>query len=164
MEFHRSLRQVQRSGDFLVRKAAYDSIQDLLLAARQLNVTLDGAPGFEELLCFFGQIFHMTRVCFHQNHVVRWSLVAHHAMHGKQTSGLFDWESSIRVRLDMKMGHSGVPFVKKVLLTCDRRLGGGAHGMHLCTSADHSHLYLSVRKARNFPGLPWQCSCTSERG
>src|SRR5438309_1124211 len=128
----------------------------------------------------------MTRVCFHQNHVVRWSLVAHHAMHGKQTSGLFDWESSIRVRFDMEMGHSGVPFVKKVLLTCDRRLGG-AHGMHLCTSADHSHLYLSVRKsaqvhtvrptqpaihlctsadhshlylsvrkARNFPGLPWQ--------
>src|SRR5437867_9235731 len=130
MALHRSLSDGQRSSDCLVRTASCDSDQHLLLAARQLNVTFDGAPRFDELLCFFGQIFQMTRVCFYQNHVVRWGLVAHHAMHGKQTSGLFDRESSIRVRFDMEMSHSGVPLVKKVLLTCDRRLGG-AQGMHL---------------------------------
>jgi len=57
-------------------------------------------------------------------------------MHGKQTSGLFDWESSIRVRLDMKMGHSGVPFVKKYF---SRAIAGWVWGarnapVHFCGS------------------------------
>jgi hypothetical protein len=45
----------------------------------------------------------------------------------------------------VKMGDPGIPFIEKILFPSGRNLGG-THGMHLRTSADHSHLYLSVRK------------------
>src|SRR5437016_64189 len=73
-------------------------------------------------------------------------------MHGKQTSGLFHRKAAIH-GFDMEMSYSGIPFIKKILLTCHHRPAGG-HRMHLCTSTDHPHLYLSVRKPDIF-GIVW---------
>src|SRR5262249_15748857 len=59
-------------------------------------------------------------------------------MHGEQASGLFDRKMPLFIGFDVEMADARVFFVEKVLLSCDRRLGG-VHGMHLCTSANHSH-------------------------
>jgi hypothetical protein len=39
----------------------------------------------------------------------------------------------------VKMGDPGISLIEKILFPCSRKLGG-THGMHLRTSADHSHL------------------------
>jgi hypothetical protein len=69
-------------------------------------------------------------------------------MHGQQTCSLFDGKASLLVSFNVEMGYPGVPFVEKILFSRGRKLGR-THGMHLRTSADHSHLGLSVRK----PGI-----------
>jgi hypothetical protein len=84
-------------------------------------------------------------------------------MHGQQTGRLLDREASFFVRFDVEMGNPGVPFVEKILFPCDCELGG-TYGMHLRTSADHSHLNLSVRKPEPLQACLEICSCTSERG
>lgn len=66
-------------------------------------------------------------------------------MHGQQTCSLLDRKAALLVGFYVKMGDPGIPLIEKILFPCGRKLGG-THGMHLRTSADHSHLNLSVRK------------------
>src|SRR5215471_15878753 len=80
----------------------------------------------------------MGGVGFDHYHIVLGSLVADHAVHSQQTSRLLDGKAALLIGLDVEMADAGVFFVEKELLFCDRRLGG-VHGMHLCTSANHSH-------------------------
>jgi hypothetical protein len=65
-------------------------------------------------------------------------------VHSQKTGSLFYREPTFRICFDMEVGDASTLLIEKKLLACDRRLGV-AHGMHLSTSADHSHLYLSVR-------------------
>src|ERR1700751_1013415 len=105
----------------------------------------------------------MRRFDRHHDYIIRRVLIPHHAVHSEESGGLFHWQPPFGVSLDMEMRHSGTFFIKKILFSCDRRLGG-SHRMHLCTSADHSHLDLSVRN----PKMRWnrllKYKCTSERG
>ena len=64
MKFHCALRQIERRSDFLVSETAYHAVQNFFLAARQLDVRLDGASRFQELLSFFGQILQMSGISF----------------------------------------------------------------------------------------------------
>jgi hypothetical protein len=66
-------------------------------------------------------------------------------MHGQQTCGLLDRKAALLVGFYVKMGDPSIPFIEKILFPSGRKLRG-THGMHLRTSADHSHLNLSVRK------------------
>jgi len=74
-------------------------------------------------------------------------------MHGQQPCSLLDGKASLFVSFNVEMGYAGIPFVEKILFPCGRKLGG-THGMHLLTSADYSHLNLSVRKPETASGLP----------
>src|SRR5579863_9750834 len=102
-----------------------------------------GAAGFQQLLGFVHQARQMRSVGLHHDYVVVWRLVSDHTMHGQQTRRLFHWEAPLFIGLHVEVRNARIFFVKEKLLLLDRRLGG-AHGMHLCTSADHSHWDLSV--------------------
>src|SRR6266852_6324669 len=64
--------------------------------------------------------------------------------------GLLDRKTPLLVSFNVKMGYPGIPFIEKILFPCARKLGG----TYLHTSADHSHLNLSVRKSETASNLP----------
>src|SRR5467141_3702609 len=61
-------------------------------------------------------------------------------MHRQKASGLIDWKSAVRARLDMKVPYSGIFFVEKenIARKCCLRI---RQLMRMCTSADHLHLH-----------------------
>src|SRR5690242_13481803 len=143
MEFYGTLGKIQRGSNFLVGQALHNAAENFFFATRKLHGTADGLPCLQQFLCFLCKTFQLFTFRHNHHKVIARRLAPHHTVHGEQSSCLVYWKASIRPCLHVKMGDSGVLFIKIVKITRD--FWAGTVQLMLFTSADKLHAHPSVQ-------------------
>jgi len=102
VEFHCAFRNVEFRGNFLVRAALKNAVQNFLLATADLHSCSEGTPRSQKFLSpLRGSVQKRLSANDHQFVILR-RLASHQAMHGEQTGNFFHRHAAIGVSLHTK--------------------------------------------------------------
>ncbi len=95
VELHRAFGKIKIPSNFLVGEPAENAAENFFFAAGNFDFALDGLSCLKQLLSLFKETVSETAFDFGHDHIVFWSLSAHHAMHGKKARGLFKGQVAV---------------------------------------------------------------------
>ena len=100
VEFHRAFRNIEFRGNFLVRAALKNAVQNFLLAPADLHSCSKGSPRGQKFLSpLRGSVQKRLSANDHQFVILR-RLASHQAVHSEQTGNFFHRHAPIWVSLD----------------------------------------------------------------
>jgi len=120
VKFHGPLRDVEFRGNFLVRTALKDAIQNFLLAAANLNPRPECSTSGQELLSALRSGFQEGFTGNDHQFVIFRRLPSHQAVDGEQSGNFFNRHASVGFRFDAETNRARGPFAQDKTLHDNR--------------------------------------------